>query len=1089
MSCSVHSEKNIQQQSNETEVPAVLPEKENEKEGKTSTSDEIFLKGAALLKSLLSTPTVTLPVNEKMITTTEVNDETLSLKKILYQLDKDAKDNHQTEIGIANEQMTASQNETQNDDDDSRLIIDISDEEKGSGTETKTKGKSMPSLKTSNTTEKKYKKKFLRPVPLEPFVPIKPLPKHLTKTHQNPNVLPTSITYNLEPDARSNTESRVKIDILAPSNNQTEVPSSTERYSKSTNYQSPSKCSKMSSMDELQLISREIDKQMNKKTIEVLEIIKDCLSGLLEKNTFLTNLRDASDTSLSDLVSIARKLIKRHKFEANPNNKEFMRIKFLHFPTTSSDFVSYFDNLLPSLTKEKFINMIKFYEIIIKEMLNLNKTKILQYLIDFMVIRKNSQLDLLNYNFQISSAPNLKQPNSSLSKFQLPDSTQHPSERRPIRLADTSYNFIIRSDPIYLLAGSTFATNHRDVISCQMSSHIQMRSYERRPFDNNVLKGRRIGRRLMRSPSDDKISKEFMRVSFPMTPQSEPGTPLQQIQKMRPPTPIIVESETPPPSLPSEPPSPPQHRILKPQILSNTLITPANIEVENTSTNGVKDVPTTVPEEVQDISKIIPQTSNSPAKTLELRLEPDLTNSLQNGQITIQEIQTLNQNGTEIIPTSILKGTVQRKPNEEKSGEDGVKESTSSVEIKKFMPRGVSHDEQSNAPKLQKRRQSCHERIMMNETDEAATIAQNRPRMPQYQVAQRSPMRSPLKPTHQPLNYQYYQNQFERQLRKHGFDHRIENHQESSRPLELVSHIPPERYHQQEPHRQPDRQHYVNHLQPKPIRHTVEEKQPHQPQPQRMQPQRINPDQHHAMMAAAYHQLQTLHRDPTTLTSQQYAEHLKQLDNLKHIQPSAFQTYQRSLEQRPQPDYFNTQDNHQPPPHTSPIQYQISSSSSREDSPVSYDAIHKEQSLQRKLKYKGKSAKYVEPSLMAKPFYNPAHSTYYSEPYALTKGKVGTPTSPPANSIAFHQNEQQRSRSPVERNFLDAAAANSQHFHWMMAQNQAHGQSQLQRPIPRPPVPTFIDPKVNGASQLHPLNFQDQPTEFLRHYYANQKNY
>src|SRR5690349_21805222 len=98
--------------------------------------------------------------------------------------------------------------------------------------------------------------------------------------------------------------------------------------------------------------------------------------------------------------------------------------------------------------------MIKFYEIIIKEMLNLNKTKILQYLIDFMVVRKNVQLDLLNYNYQVTSAPNLKHANSSSTKFQLADSTQNFNERKSIKLQDTSYNFIIRSDPIYLQAGS-----------------------------------------------------------------------------------------------------------------------------------------------------------------------------------------------------------------------------------------------------------------------------------------------------------------------------------------------------------------------------------------------------------------------------------------------------------------------------------------------------------------------------------------------------------------------------------------------------------------------------------------------------------
>lgn len=111
----------------------------------------------------------------------------------------------------------------------------------------------------------------------------------------------------------------------------------TEKGLRAASYQSPSKCSKMSCVDELNVISHEIDKQITKKTITILELLKEFLSGLMEKNSFLTRMSDASDTSLSDLISIARKLTKRHKFEPNPNHKEFMRIKFLQFPTTSKD--------------------------------------------------------------------------------------------------------------------------------------------------------------------------------------------------------------------------------------------------------------------------------------------------------------------------------------------------------------------------------------------------------------------------------------------------------------------------------------------------------------------------------------------------------------------------------------------------------------------------------------------------------------------------------------------------------------------------------------------------------------------------------
>lgn len=148
--------------------------------------------------------------------------------------------------------------------------------------------------------------------------------------------LPTSITYSLEPSQYTGISSSFKIDILTPTLNHSD--STTDKIVRSTSYQSPPKSSKtMSSLDELNVISHEIDKQITKKTIAILELLKEYLSGLLEKNVFLARMSDASDTSLSDLISIARKLTKRHKFEPNPNHKEFMRIKFLQFPTTSRD--------------------------------------------------------------------------------------------------------------------------------------------------------------------------------------------------------------------------------------------------------------------------------------------------------------------------------------------------------------------------------------------------------------------------------------------------------------------------------------------------------------------------------------------------------------------------------------------------------------------------------------------------------------------------------------------------------------------------------------------------------------------------------
>lgn len=150
--------------------------------------------------------------------------------------------------------------------------------------------------------------------------------------------LPKSITYNIEPTATSGVNNSVKIDILAPAMSQSEVPSVTDKSSRhASSFSTHSKCSKLSSIDELNVISHEIDKQITKKTNCILELLKEYLNGSMEKNLFLTKMSDATETSLPDLISVAKKLIKRHKFEPNPNHKEFMRIKFLQFPTASKD--------------------------------------------------------------------------------------------------------------------------------------------------------------------------------------------------------------------------------------------------------------------------------------------------------------------------------------------------------------------------------------------------------------------------------------------------------------------------------------------------------------------------------------------------------------------------------------------------------------------------------------------------------------------------------------------------------------------------------------------------------------------------------
>lgn len=148
----------------------------------TSTSDDATLKGTALLKSLLSTSTASLvPLVEKMITTTEVTDEKLNLKKILYQPDKEKAEEKEAEVPVQNGQQVHT-NEPPIDEDDRRLVIDISDEEKDGTSEEVNNGKSMPSLNISREDENRSLKRTMRPTTLEtaPF-PLRPMTRHLVR--------------------------------------------------------------------------------------------------------------------------------------------------------------------------------------------------------------------------------------------------------------------------------------------------------------------------------------------------------------------------------------------------------------------------------------------------------------------------------------------------------------------------------------------------------------------------------------------------------------------------------------------------------------------------------------------------------------------------------------------------------------------------------------------------------------------------------------------------------------------------------------------------------------------------------------------
>lgn len=167
---------------------STMPTVETEVDDKEiSTTDDATLKGTALLKSLLSTAS-SVPVADKMITTTEVTDETLNLKKILYQPDKEKKDDKELESPTLNSNQ-ANTNDTQHDDDDRRLVIDISDEERDGSTDHKTSAKSMPTL--TSMQDGSNLRRIARPTSLDPTgLIMRPLTRHLIRVHESKSNFP-----------------------------------------------------------------------------------------------------------------------------------------------------------------------------------------------------------------------------------------------------------------------------------------------------------------------------------------------------------------------------------------------------------------------------------------------------------------------------------------------------------------------------------------------------------------------------------------------------------------------------------------------------------------------------------------------------------------------------------------------------------------------------------------------------------------------------------------------------------------------------------------------------------------------------------
>lgn len=139
--------------------------------------------------------------------------------------------------------------------------------------------------------------------------------------------------------------SSVKIDILASTMSITQAEASstttaaTFSQKTSSNFvrDNSKQQKKLSQEDELNLLGHEIDRQMNKKTTEILELIKAYLSQSFNRDQFHEKMAEIGNVTMSDLSSITRKIVKRHKFEVNPNQHYFLKMRLLQFPTSAFD--------------------------------------------------------------------------------------------------------------------------------------------------------------------------------------------------------------------------------------------------------------------------------------------------------------------------------------------------------------------------------------------------------------------------------------------------------------------------------------------------------------------------------------------------------------------------------------------------------------------------------------------------------------------------------------------------------------------------------------------------------------------------------
>lgn len=148
------------------------------------------------------------------------------------------------------------------------------------------------------------------------------------------------IEYKINTSGKDGSIDRVEIDFHAHVTEDNET-SKTDRIFTWPNIQSQNKkdspLNNMSVTNELNLISSEIDRKLKKKTICIIEVVQEYLNLKIGNDEFAKKMQQAADTTTEDLVSISKRLQKRKKFERNPNVKEFLKMKNLHFSTSSTE--------------------------------------------------------------------------------------------------------------------------------------------------------------------------------------------------------------------------------------------------------------------------------------------------------------------------------------------------------------------------------------------------------------------------------------------------------------------------------------------------------------------------------------------------------------------------------------------------------------------------------------------------------------------------------------------------------------------------------------------------------------------------------